>query len=228
MRRQAEDRDEQEDGGGAMSLERAISAVVKRLKLVLTMSFVAAVLVAAAVSAMPNRYDASAIVQIDPRQKSITQLDSVVSDLRGDNSTVESELEIIRSRPIILQVIETLDLRNDPEFQASSRMTRLLTRLGIATVTAAPVERTPQRPRDQIADILTVDEPGASRPESDEIADAFMRRLKVTRVRNTLLIDIRFSAAESRKAARIANTIAEVTSGSARFQNAPPRRNGAA
>jgi hypothetical protein len=126
---------------------------------------------------MPNRYDASAIVQIDPRQKSITQLDSVVSDLRGDNSTVESELEIIKSRPIILQVIETLDLRNDPEFQASSGMTRLLTRLGISMATATPVERTPQRPRDQIADILIVDEPGASRPESDEIADAFMRSL---------------------------------------------------
>ena len=37
-----------------------------------------------------------------------------------------------------------------------------------------------------------------------------MKKLKVIRVRNTLLIDIRFSASHAGKAARIANTIAEV------------------
>ncbi|MGB4866513.1 MAG: GNVR domain-containing protein [Hyphomicrobium sp.] len=209
MPRQTEDMDEQEEGGGAMSLERAISAVLKRIKLVFCLTIMAAAVVAASVYVMPDRYDASAIVQIDPRFKSITQLDGVVSELRGDSSTVESEIEIIQSRPIILQVIETLDLRNDPEFLAPSRLTQLLTRIGIYEE-YKPGPPRPQRPRESIADILTVDEPGTSRPESDWIADAFMRRLKVTRVRNTLLIDIRFSASESRKAARIANTIAEV------------------
>ena len=201
--------DEDDESAGALSLERALSAVRKRMKLVIAMPVVAALLVAAAVTIIPDRYDASAVVQIDPRHKSITQLDSVVTDLRGDNSTVESELEIIKSRPIVLQVIETLDLRNDPDFTAPGLVTQLLLWTGIAKEQPAS-ERLPQRPRDQLADIMQVDTPGASRPEMDEIADAFLKKLKVSRVRNTLLIDVRFSASDGAKAARIANTIAEV------------------
>ncbi|MEQ1651032.1 MAG: Wzz/FepE/Etk N-terminal domain-containing protein [Hyphomicrobium sp.] len=209
MQRAVDQFEEQEEGGGALSLDRALSAVRKRLKLVAVMPVVAAMIVAAVVMTMANRYDASAIVQIDPRQKSITNLDTVVSDLKGDQSTVESEVEIVRSRPIILKVIETLDLRNDPEFNRPPFTTRVLAKLGLATW-APTIERAPQRPHDQIADILKIDEPGTSRPARDEVADAFIQKLKVIRVRNTLLIDIRFSASEAGKAARIANTIAEV------------------
>lgn len=209
MQRAERDIDEHDEGAGALSLERAFFAIRKRLKLVVALPVVAALLMAGAVALISDRYDASSVVQIDPRQKSITQLDSVVSDLKGDNSTVESELEIIKSRPIILQVIETLDLRNDPEFTAPSVASQFLSWTGIATATPAS-ERLPQRPRDQLADIMQVDTPGESRPEMDQIADAFLKRLKVSRVRNTLLIDIRFSASDPAKSARIANTIAEV------------------
>jgi polysaccharide biosynthesis transport protein len=209
MARASEPFEEQEEGGGALSLDRALSAVRKRLRLVFAMPLVAAVLVGVVVVLIPNRYDASAIVQIDPRQKSIANLDSVVSDLKGDQSTVESEVEIVRSRPMILKTIEALDLRNDPEFSKPPLTSRLLAKLGLKSW-APIVERTPQRPRDQIADILKVDEPGTSHPERDEVADSFLQKLKVTRVRNTLLIDIRVSASEASKAARIANTMAEV------------------
>ena len=200
--------EEQEEGGGALSLDRALSAVRKRLKLVVAMPIVAAAIVAGAVCMISNRYEASAVVQIDPRQKSITNLDSVVSDLKGDQPTIESEVEIVRSRPIILQVIETLDLRNDPEFAGQPLFTRLLAKIGIAGE-ASITSRAAQRPHDQIADILRIDEPGTSKPERDEVASAFLDKLKVTRVRNTLLIDIRFTANGAEKAARIANTIAE-------------------
>ena len=209
MQRTNRDIDEHDENAGALSLERALSAIRKRFKLVVTMPVVAALLVAAIVAIIPDRFDASAVVQIDPRHKSITQLESVVSDLKGDNSTVESELEIIKSRPIVLQVIETLDLRNDPDFNSPSLITQLLIWSGISK--EMPVsERLPQRPRDQLADIMQVDTPGSSRPEMDQIADTFLKRLKVSRVRNTLLIDIRFSASDAAKAAHIANTIAEV------------------
>ena len=210
---QARDQEfETEDGGGALSLDRALSAVRKRLKLVVALPLVASTLVAALVWSMPNRFDASAIIQIDPRQKSITKLDTVVSDLKGDQPTVESEVEIVRSRPIILQVIETLNLRNDPEFKEQPLLKGLLQRIGFSSGTAndtAPA-RTLAKPHDQIADILQVDEPGSSRPERDGVAVTFLEKLKVMRVRNTLLIDIRFSANDAVKAARIANTVAEV------------------
>ncbi len=201
--------EDSEQGGSALSVDRAISAVRKRLKLVVAMSVVAASLVAVVVMSMPNRYDASAIIQIDPRQKSVSNIEGVIADLKGDTTTIESEVEIIRSRPIILQVINTLNLRHDPEFVSPPFVPRLLQVLHLDWLVPATAEL-PSLERDPIGDMLKVEAPGASRPEQDEIADAFFKKMKVMRVRNTLLIDIRYSANEASKAARIANTIAEV------------------
>jgi polysaccharide biosynthesis transport protein len=208
MQRAAPDFEEQEEGGGALSLDRALSAVRKRKKLIVAAPVAAAILVGCIVWMIPNRYDASAIVQIDPRQKSITNIESVVSDIKADTPSIESEVEIIKSRPIVLKVIETLGLRNDPEFAETSLKSRLFAKLGLTSPEPA-AGRTLQRLKDEIADILKLDEPGASRPENDAIADAFIQRLKVTRVRNTLLIEIHFTSSEASKAARIANTVAE-------------------
>jgi len=95
MQRDVEEFDEQETGGGAMSLDRAISAVRKRLKIVIAMPLIAGALAALLVWTMPNRYDASAIIQIDPRQKSITNIEAVIPDLKGDQPSIESEVEVI-------------------------------------------------------------------------------------------------------------------------------------
>jgi len=207
----AEDLQENKESGGAMSLERALSAVRKRLKIVIAVPLVLAALTAAIVINVPNRYDASAIVQIDPRQKLISNLDAVVTDLKGDMPTVESEVEVIRSRPIILSVIDTLGLRNDPEFARGSKVKGLLSRLGL--VKDEDEDRVPDRAvpivRDQIAEVLNPQAPGSTNPERDEVAVTFAERLKVVRVRATLLIDVRFSASDATKAAKIANTIAE-------------------
>ncbi len=202
---------EQDGRGGALSIDRAIHAVRKRAKLIVALPLTAALLVAAIVWVMPNRYDASAVIQIDPRHKSITQIDPVVADLKGDQPSIESEVEIVKARPIVLQVIETLKLRDDPEFNGPSLFARLRSALGLPMSSKeAGADRALALPRDQIAEITVLAEPGTSRPERDEVAAAFLDRLKVTRVRNTLLMDVRFSADDAVKAARIANTIAEV------------------
>lgn len=210
MSDESEGQEDEKGGGGAMSLERALSAVRKRLKLVIALPLVLASLTIAIVLTLPNRYDASALVQIDPRHKLVSNLDTVVSDLKGDMPTVESEVEVIRSRPVILSVIETLGLRNDPEFKKQSAVKSLFARLGLGT---EDEDVTPERQvpvnRDQIAEVLNPEKPGSSNPERDEVAVAFAERLKVVRVRTTLLIDIRFSASDATKAAKIANTIAE-------------------
>ena len=197
-------------GGGGMSLERAAAAVRKRWKIIVALPILAALLAAAIVLALPNRFDASAIVQIDPRQKLVSNLDNVVADLKGDNPTVESEVEIIRSRPIILSVIETLGLRNDPEFRKTSLPRKWLSKFGLDDQESGDAaKRTLPQHRDQIAEILNPEKPGTYTPERDEVAVAFAERLKVVRVRMTLLIDIRFTASDPVKAAKIANTVAE-------------------
>lgn len=202
--------EQQEESGGAMSFDRAISAVYKRAKLVLAFPIVLATIVTTVVMLTPNRYDASAIIQTDPRPKSITNPEATAYGIRIDPLAADNEIEIIKSRPIVLKVIEVLDLRNDPEFAAPPLSQRIMSLLGIETGETDRQTRAPVAPRDDIADILELGAPGQTNPQADDIADAFIKKLKVSRVRNTLLIDIRFSAEDATKAARIANTVAEV------------------
>ena len=210
MQREAYSVEHSDDSGGAMSFDRAISAVLKRARLVLAFPILLAAIVAIVVMLIPNRYDASALVQIDPRQKSITNIDGVIPDMKGDTPSVESEVEIVQSRPIVLKVIEVLDLRNDPEFSTPTLTERISSLFGLSPAQDTSRSRAPAAPPDGIAEILDVDAPGQTQPRTDEIADAFIQKLRVSRVRNTLLIEIRFSARDAAKAARIANTVAEV------------------
>lgn len=67
------------------------------------------------VSATPL-YISNAQVQLDERQKNIVGYDPVVGGTRLDNSVVQTQVNVIRSAAIIGNVIDKLDLINDPEF----------------------------------------------------------------------------------------------------------------
>ncbi len=204
-----------DEAGTSPSLERMLSALRRRWKIPCALALLLAALAAAVTHLMPDRYDAAAVVQIDPRKKTIANLEGVVADLKADAATVESEVEIIRSRSIALKVIEVLKLRDDPEFEHVTHIRRLIGQAGLAVLfpedePAKNAARRTETRKDPIASLISPERPGANEPEKDEIAVAFSERLKVARVRNTLLISIKFSASDPVKAARIANTIAEV------------------
>ena len=205
----------QESGGGAISLDRVLSAVRRNIKIVIVVPIITATLAAIFASTLPNRYDASAVVQIDPRKKTITNIEGVLSELKADTATVDSEVEVIGSRLIALKVIDILKLREDPEFTRPPLLSRVLTSLGLRkpdlpAPTLKPEDHGPTVNVDPLTGMLGPDKPGQTRPTTDEVAVAFSERLRIVRVRNTLLIDIRFSAQSSVKAAQIANTVAEV------------------
>lgn len=204
-----------ENSGGAFSVDRILLAVRRRLRIVIVTPIVAAMLASIFAYTLPNRYDASAVVQIDPRKKTITNLEGVLSELKADSATVDSEVEVIASRLIALKVIDILKLREDPEFVRPPLLARVLTALGLRKPVLPPPspkyeEMSPAVNVDPLTGVLGPDKPGETNPVPDEIAAAFFDRMKVMRVRNTLLIEIRYSAQSSVKAAKIANTIAEV------------------
>ncbi len=208
----------EESGGGAFSFERAFNAVRRRLAQIAGITAAATLLAAAFAISLPNRYEGTAVVQIDPRKKTISQIDNVVEDLRGDSASIDSEVEVLSSRAVALKVIDLLGLRNDPEFRSGSAVRRIFGFLGLGGYLPAE-ERSPQAASAATATRLDEDpngtrvgrvQPGEITPERDELAAAFQDRLKVSRVRMTLLLEIKFTASDPAKAARIANTIAEV------------------
>lgn len=199
---------DEDEGGGGFALGDLIGLVRRRWLIIVASTALLAVLAALIAYSLPSRYEAAATVQIDPRKKTIVNLENVVSDLKADQSTVESEVEVLHSKAILLKVIEALELRTHPDFTKPTLMQRLLKRIGLAGDVTTPVERQPLSDSGVVMASKTL--PGGGVPERDEIVSAFEKRLKVSRVRNTLLIEVKFSAGDPVLAARVANTLLEV------------------
>jgi len=200
---QAERLEAAEESEASFSVDQALSVVRRHWLLIALAPVVVGAISAATTWSMPNRYDASATVQIDPRTRAISNVEGVVSDIKADFTTIESEVELVRSKPNALKTIEVLNLRADSEIAGTgdSILGKLLPSLrsappkdGVEEVREPPSESTASR------EIL----------ERDVVLKSFLDRLKVSRVRTTLLIEIKFTSADPVKAARIANTIAEV------------------
>jgi len=210
----AADSERSEDGeDGGFSLQDAYQIVRKRYRLIAVLTMLVANVTAGAVLMIPNRYEAVATVQIDQRQKKITNIEGVISDLKADTATVDSEVEIIRSKAIAQRVIETLGLRGDKELNEPTGVKRWLAMIGLSRkqiLPPKPAATDANGTRDPIATVLNIERAIDTEPERDAIGRAFESRLKVVRLRNTLLIEIHFSSADPIKAARIANTIADV------------------
>lgn len=188
----------EDDEGGGIRPGDVLVALRRRVWLIVLFAAAGGLLAGLLALSRPNIYEATATVQIDPRKKTIVSLDAVLPDIAGDTPTIESQVEILRSRVIALRVIDALGLRTDPEFggrpepdgSASHRAEEAKSARSVAGPAASSI--------------------GADRPERDVVASIFLENLKTVRVRNSLVVEINFRSKDPVKAARIANTIAEV------------------
>ena len=65
---------------------------------------------------LPDSYTARATLMIDPRDRGEASLTSLVPALLGDEPAVASEMEILRSRDLMREVVEATDLVQAPGF----------------------------------------------------------------------------------------------------------------
>jgi capsular exopolysaccharide synthesis family protein len=206
--------DDQADSSGGIAIGDILAALTRRARLIGALA-VAGGLVAVGVALyLPNQYEAVATVQIDPRKKTIVSLDAVLPDIAGDTPTIESQVEILRSRVIALKVIDALGLRHDSEFYGTPKgeTTAADPALAAAKENVAAAARRMVETAESVRRV-SGPEPsaiGADKPERDAVAAAFSARLRTMRVRNSLIVEISFKSRDPVKAARIANTIAEV------------------
>jgi polysaccharide biosynthesis transport protein len=132
----------------------------------------------------PPQYTAAARLATETRRAHAvpTSSEAVV-----DQSVIESQIEMIRSEKLSLAVIRKLGLENDPEFVGAGRLGRLMERIGLGD-------------RDQAF---------AAAVRERRALDHFDRSLSVAQIGRSYIADIRFTASEPAKAARIANAVAE-------------------
>jgi len=154
-------------------------ALYKRMKAVVVFPVLVALCAVGIVMAVPKRYDASATIQIDPRQKlrpaTSQQTDSEkIHEFKQES--INAELSAVQSARVLRAAIDALHLDDDPEFKSYSLTSWISGLLGTS--------------------------PGRS------TETALSKHLSISRLRNTLLVSIAASSSDPVKSAHIANAIA--------------------
>lgn len=142
-------------------------------------------------------YTSSATVVLQSRQEQVVDLESVVSGLAGDPATINTEVEVMRSRGLQEKVVRELDLVNDPEFNPSLRPSSgpsLRSLLGAL--------------RELVSGPAPDPVPPTERERLDSAIDALLSKVSIGNVRQSYVFKINVKTGDPEKSALIANTLA--------------------
>jgi succinoglycan biosynthesis transport protein ExoP len=162
----------------------------RRVRLLALPPVVLVGLALAYIMAVSTLYTATSTVLVDPRRASVVETNqSVLSNFGTDDATIESQTLLIQSVAILDRVVRKLKLTEDEEFTPQPG---LLDPIKALFRSSGPSDGA--NPED------------AARSRSVGI---LQKRMKVTRQGTTFLVDINVSSESPRKAATIANAIAD-------------------
>ena len=140
-------------------------------------------------------YTANATVALDSQQQNITDLTNVISGLAGDQATINTEVEVMRSRGLVEKLVTDMDLGMDPEFN------RLL----------RPIS--PYAVKPFIKGLLGLQEPSVEPNERafmDSTIDAVLSAIAVSNQRQSYVFNIAATTTSAAKSAQLANRLAEL------------------
>ncbi|WP_342077607.1 polysaccharide biosynthesis tyrosine autokinase [Yoonia sp. SS1-5] len=144
-------------------------------------------------------YSANATVVLENRQDQVIDLESVVSGLPGDQVTINTEVEVLRSRRLVEKLVVGLNLTDDPEFNARLRPQSSLSIQGVVSlirqnIFGQPAPTTAPTPRAVL----------------DAVIDEVLRKITVTNVRQSYVFRVAAVTESPEKSALIANRLAQL------------------
>lgn len=175
---------------GLLSLLDIRDVLVRRWRLVATVTILLILAGALYILVSPARYTATTSMIIDTKKTSWTQSELNSESRFIDDATVESEIETVKSERVATAVIKRLKLTTDPEFVGSGRQ---LARRLFDLFGKAPVEEAKLTQEQLLRNTII----------------AFTNQVKVARVGRSYVVDISFTSLDRVKAATIANSIAD-------------------
>ena len=175
---------------------RLIANFRRRLPLILSVAgLVLAAVVIYTYLQTPN-YTGVADVMINTQKQQVVQVNSVMSNLPTDTSTIDTEALVLSSRSLAEKVVDEQRLDLDPEFNP-----RLAPRGALATLLSfgRPATPPPPPPPNSIL----------AQREHEGIVDRVRNHLKVARTGLTYLLEVSFISQSPAKAAKLANAFAD-------------------
>lgn len=138
-------------------------------------------------------YTAHATIALESRQEQIVDIESVVTGLSSEQSSLNTEVEVLRSRGLIGDLVDDLNLTEDPEFNPA--------------LTPAP-----RISLSRLVALIRPDDGAAPDPDAirDDVVDNVIEAISVSNVRQTFVFRISVVTRDRRKSAQMANRLAEL------------------
>jgi len=174
------------------------TVVMKSKWKIIGFAFFTTLLVAIFVAGLTPIYRSTASLLLKANTENTVSIDSVYSLDTSRKEYFLTQFEILKSRAVSEQVIDKLDLANHAEFLPDGKV-GLVTQLKTTIKSFLPLE-------DETQEEGELD---VRRAKVKLIAE-FQKRLSVSPIRNTQLVNISFEAKDPKLAALVANTVAEI------------------
>ncbi|SLN74181.1 Tyrosine-protein kinase wzc [Roseivivax jejudonensis] len=157
------------------------------------------------------KYAATTSLALQLRNEQVVDIESVVSGVSTEDSSINTELEVIRSRSLIEELVSTLDLTNDPEFNSALRPEP---DFAIRPIIGSVVGAVRGLVGDDAAAPTTTAPTGETISEEERTlnrtVNAVRSAVSATNQRNTYVFNVRAQTGDPMKSARIANTLSEL------------------
>lgn len=150
------------------------------------------------VRAVPT-YTASAVLMLESGQEQVVDFDSVVTGISGDQSSINTELQVMKARGLIEKLVLELDLTTDPEFNRFLRPPEKYT-----------VANAIKFLQEQIKGPRAAPRPPTERKVLDVTINRVLGAIQVSNINRTYVFRITVTTQNRNKSALIANTLAEL------------------
>lgn len=153
-----------------------------------------------------SKYASITTLTLQPRNEQLIDIEKVISGVSPNEETINTELQVIKSRALLEKLIEKIDLISDPEFNTRLRQDKSFSagqlRRTISTVLTDLFSDSPIREER--------DEAARRRMMMIETVDELKRAITTDYLRDTYIYHIRVTTGNPTKSERLANALADV------------------
>ncbi len=184
-----------EEGGIAEIVNFALGFLRRQYSVIIFTMALALAASAIYLRVTPPTYTAHVKVLFGNPKAQFVQQQSVLAEAPIDNTQLETQIQILKSKAIATSVIDQLKLAGDPDFKDTVRSWRWIWQGIRGRFDSVPPDRPAlqDRPTDEVTDGLVA---------------TFDERLSAARLGYSTVIDIGFNSSNAERAAQIANAIA--------------------
>lgn len=152
-------------------------------------------------------FKAYSTVALNNQKEQVVDIESIMTGLSSDQSAINTEVEVMRSRSLIEKLVIELKLVNDPEFNITLRPAKLFSLGTVVNFAKTTIKRVIGMEQ---AGATALTESQIKRRILDNVIDLARNSILVTNIKQSYVFKITVTTQDPMKSANIANALADL------------------